>query len=140
MHGGKIVDAVIKSIHDEYADGPRYQVDFGNSQTALIRVADCEGLAMPNGRDNPTELWYRASAKNMVFFVLIWLGAASPVFMFIKMIHGSVALYLFLVPWALLGLTMLVRPNWLLRITRAWQKESERMGGQLEKRPPTGLP
>jgi hypothetical protein len=29
MHGGKIVDAVIKAVHDEYSDGPRYQVDFG---------------------------------------------------------------------------------------------------------------
>jgi hypothetical protein len=37
MHGGRIVDAVIKAVHDEYTDGPRYQVDFGNDQTALIR-------------------------------------------------------------------------------------------------------
>jgi|HubBroStandDraft_3_1064219.scaffolds.fasta_scaffold1503625_1 hypothetical protein len=37
MHGGRIVDAVIKAILDGYTDGMRYQVDFGNSQTALIR-------------------------------------------------------------------------------------------------------
>jgi hypothetical protein len=37
LSGGKIVDATIKSVLDGYADGPRYQVDFGHNQTALIR-------------------------------------------------------------------------------------------------------
>jgi hypothetical protein len=95
---------------------------------------------MTDKRSDPKELWYRASAKNVLIFVLIWLGAAFPVFMFIRLIHGGAAFYLFLVPWALLGLMMLVCPNWLLRLTRAWEKELERVGGQLEKRPPTGLP
>jgi hypothetical protein len=36
MHGGQIVDAVIKAIIDK-TDGLHYQIDFGNSQTALIR-------------------------------------------------------------------------------------------------------
>jgi hypothetical protein len=36
MHGGKIVDAVIKAIIDK-TDGLHYQIDFGNVQTALIR-------------------------------------------------------------------------------------------------------
>jgi hypothetical protein len=36
MHSGKIVDAVIKAVHD-YTDLARYQVDFGNQQTAFIR-------------------------------------------------------------------------------------------------------
>jgi hypothetical protein len=36
MHGGKIVDAVIKAVHD-YSDGARYQVDFDKDKTALIR-------------------------------------------------------------------------------------------------------
>jgi hypothetical protein len=35
MHGGKIVDAVIKAIIDK-TDGMQYQIDFGNEQTALI--------------------------------------------------------------------------------------------------------
>jgi hypothetical protein len=34
MHGGKIVDAVIKAIIDK-TDGLHYQVDFGKEQTAL---------------------------------------------------------------------------------------------------------
>jgi hypothetical protein len=36
MHGGKIVDAVIKAIIDK-TDALHYQIDFGNEQTALIR-------------------------------------------------------------------------------------------------------
>jgi hypothetical protein len=35
MHGGKIVDAVIKAILDT-TDGLKYQVDFGKDQTATI--------------------------------------------------------------------------------------------------------
>jgi hypothetical protein len=35
MHGGKIVEAVIKAIIDK-TDGLHYQIDFGNQQTALI--------------------------------------------------------------------------------------------------------
>jgi hypothetical protein len=35
MHGGKIVDAVIKAIIDK-TGGPHYQIDFGYEQTALI--------------------------------------------------------------------------------------------------------
>ena len=38
MHGGKIVDAVIKAII-ERTDGLHYQVDFGNEQTALLRAS-----------------------------------------------------------------------------------------------------
>jgi hypothetical protein len=46
MRSGKIVDAVIKAVHDEFTDGARYQVDFGNNQTALIsRISDCEGMS-----------------------------------------------------------------------------------------------
>jgi hypothetical protein len=36
MHSGKIVDAVIKAVHDGPTNGAKYQVDFGNDQTALI--------------------------------------------------------------------------------------------------------
>jgi hypothetical protein len=35
MHGGKIVAAVIKAILDT-TDGLKYQVDFGNDQTATM--------------------------------------------------------------------------------------------------------
>jgi hypothetical protein len=39
MHSGKIVDAEIKAVHDEYTDGPRYQVDFDKDKTALVRAS-----------------------------------------------------------------------------------------------------
>jgi hypothetical protein len=35
MHGGKIVNAVIKAIIDK-TDGLHYQIGFGNEQTVLI--------------------------------------------------------------------------------------------------------
>jgi hypothetical protein len=37
LSGGKIVDTTIKAVLDGYTDGPRFQVDFGNNHTALIR-------------------------------------------------------------------------------------------------------
>jgi hypothetical protein len=37
LSGGKIVEAVIRAVHDEYTDGPRYQIDFGHEQTAIIQ-------------------------------------------------------------------------------------------------------
>jgi hypothetical protein len=35
MHGGRIVDAVIKAVLDT-TDGLKYQVDFGKDQTATV--------------------------------------------------------------------------------------------------------
>jgi hypothetical protein len=35
MHGGQIIDAVIKAIVDK-TDGPHYQIEVGKQQTALI--------------------------------------------------------------------------------------------------------
>ncbi len=96
---------------------------------------------MTDNRRDPNELWYRASPKNVVIFALMWLGEAFLILMFAKwVIHGSAVLYLLLVPWALFGLIMVVRPNWIMRVMRAWEKNLERVGEQLEKRPPPGFP
>jgi hypothetical protein len=38
MHGGRIVEAVVKAIIEK-TDGLHYQVDFGNGQTALVRAS-----------------------------------------------------------------------------------------------------
>ena len=35
MHGGKVVDAVIKAVIDR-RDALHYQIDFGKEQTALV--------------------------------------------------------------------------------------------------------
>lgn len=97
-------------------------------------------MVTQNRRDL-TELWYRATAKNVMIFALKWLGAAFLTLLFVKwVIHGSAALYLLLIPWTLLGSAMVARPDWIMRATRAWEKDLERVGEQLEKRPPPGFP
>jgi len=96
---------------------------------------------MSNKQSDSTELWYRASAKNVVIFTLMWLGEAFLLLKFVKWVmHGSTTIYLLMVPWAIFGLLMVARPNWILRASRAWQKSLERVGENLEKRPPPGFP
>lgn len=95
---------------------------------------------MTEGRRDAKELWYRASATNMVAFATMWFGPLLLILFVLKsMIRTSVALYLLVVPWALLGLIMLVRPNWISRMAHATEKVLERVGESLEKRPP-GFP
>ncbi len=104
-------------------------------------MSGCNITTMTDNRPGTNELWYRASAKNTAIFALLWSGEAFLILMFIKrVIHGSAALYLLMVPWTLLGLTMVVLPNWIVRVTRAWEKSLERVGENLEKRPPPGFP
>jgi hypothetical protein len=89
----------------------------------------------------PSGLWYKASAKNVAMFALIWLGEGFLILMFVKwVIHGSAAVYLLLVPWMLFGLIMVVRPNWILDVTRAGEKALEDAGALFEKRPPPSFP
>lgn len=96
---------------------------------------------MPGSRQDPPELWYRASAKNAVIFAVMWLGEAFLVLMFVKwVIHGTAAVYLLLAPWSLFGLIMVVRPNWILRMTQAFNRVLEQMAESIEKRPPPGFP
>ena len=96
---------------------------------------------MPDDRPESTELWYRASAKNVAIFTLMWLGEAFLILMFVKwVIHGSAALYLFMIPWTLFGLILLLRTSWIVRMERALWKQLERVGEQWEKRPPPGFP
>jgi hypothetical protein len=60
---------------------------------------------MTDNRREPPGPWYRASAKNLMIFALMWLGEAFLILMFVKwVIHGGAAPYLFMVPWTLLGL------------------------------------
>jgi hypothetical protein len=77
----------------------------------------------------------------VVIFALMWLGELFLILKFFKwVIHGSALVYLLLVPWALFGLIMVVRPNWILRATRAFDKALEDAGALFEKRPPPGFP
>ena len=89
----------------------------------------------------PTELWYRANPKNVVFFAATWFGEGLLSLMFVKwVIHGSAAVYWLLVPWALFGLLMVLRPNWILKVTSVSNKMLEQAGESFEKKPPPGFP
>jgi hypothetical protein len=37
LSGGRIVDATIKAVLDQFTDGVRYQIDFEKDKTATIR-------------------------------------------------------------------------------------------------------
>ena len=96
---------------------------------------------MPDDRPDSTELWYRASARNVTIFALIWLGEALLILMLVKWaIHGSAAVYLLIIPWALIGLILVLRPGWIVRMDQAFWKVLERIGEPWEKRPPPGFP
>jgi len=49
MHGGKVVDAVIKAVIDR-TDGLHYQIDFGNERTALDALRQLLDVHFPTGR------------------------------------------------------------------------------------------
>lgn len=90
---------------------------------------------------NGTELWYRAVAQNPAVFAIAWLGPLFLIVLFLKRIHAStVMIFSVVVPSVLLGLMILVRPEWAERMRRVSERESERTGEGLERRPPTGLP
>jgi hypothetical protein len=96
---------------------------------------------MPNREPGEFKFWYRASARNVMIFAFIWLSSLVPIVLFLKLIHASwVIICCLIAPWELVGLAMVVRPNWVDRYTRRWERELERTGEGLEKRPPTGFP
>lgn len=92
---------------------------------------------MTNNEGSPPELWYRASPKNVSLFALIWLGEIFLILMLLKwMFHTSAKIYLFLIPWALLGSIMVLRPDWITRLTQALEMKSDRA----DKWNPPGFP
>jgi hypothetical protein len=96
---------------------------------------------MIDDRRDATEVWYRASAKNVMVFALIWLGEPLFVLMFIKWVfHLSATWYLVMVPWAFLGLMLVVRPRWFMRIARAVKERFKRDMERFGKWTPPGFP
>ncbi len=92
-------------------------------------------------QDSTGLLWCRASPKNAVIFALIWLGEACLILMFVKWaFHRSALLYLLLIPWALIGLVILVRPQWVMRLHRVIAKKEKRDMERLGKWTPPGFP
>ena len=91
--------------------------------------------------DVKNEVWCRASHKKMAFLALIWLGQAFPVLFFIKWAtHGNGFMYFMLVPWALLGSLLIVRPTLFSRITGEMKEKENRGREGLDKWTPPGFP
>jgi hypothetical protein len=86
-------------------------------------------------------LWHRTSDLNVMFIAIAFLAPLVPIAVFLRRIHVSaVIICVLILPWVLFGLTMVVRPNWVERARRVAERELERVGEGLERRPPTGLP
>ena len=96
---------------------------------------------MIENKHRGTELRFRAGAPNAVVFAIAWLGPLFLIVLFLRRIHVSTVMVLFIImPSVLLGLIILVRPEWAERMRRVTARELERTGEGLERRPPTGLP
>ena len=96
---------------------------------------------MTDLRRDATAFWYRTSAKNVMVFALIFLGEPLLILMFIKWaFHMSAAWYFVMIPWAIFGLTMVIRPSWFVRVERAMKERFKRDMGRLGKWTPPGFP
>jgi len=96
---------------------------------------------MINDKRGGTELWHRTSARNVVLFAIAFLVPLVTIVFFLRRMHVSTVIICFLtMPPVLFGLTMVLRPNWVERMRRVWERELERVAEGLERRPPTGLP
>jgi hypothetical protein len=63
--------------------------------------------------------WYRSSHKNMALFALIWLGEFFLILLLLKwMFHAGPKIFLFIIPWAVMGWVNAFRPNWIARLTQ----------------------
>jgi hypothetical protein len=104
--------------------------------------AGCKITTMTDNPNDSTPLWYRASATNVVIFSLLWLGEFFLILLFLKnwVFHTGAAIYLLMIPWALIGLIMVVRPNWIPRILRVVEEKVERDMNRLDKWTPPGFP
>jgi hypothetical protein len=81
------------------------------------------------------------NAKNAVIIASIGLGEALLILMFVtRVLHGSVYLYLLMIPWAFFLAIMIARPNWLIRMMRASEEKSKRDMERLDKWTPPGFP
>ena len=96
---------------------------------------------MADQKNAGTAPWHRASVRIRVMLAIACLWPTFPIALFLRRIHVSVVIICFLrALLVLLALGMVVRPDWVERMIRAWQRESERVGEGFEKRPPTGFP
>jgi hypothetical protein len=96
---------------------------------------------MNDRESDGTALWHRTSARNVVLFAVAFLAPLVPIVLFLRRLHVSTVIICFLItPLVFSGLVMVVRPTWVERMRRVVERELERVGEGLERRPPTGLP
>jgi protein-S-isoprenylcysteine O-methyltransferase Ste14 len=94
----------------------------------LLRVS-VDHLAMSDQRKGGNYLWYPASTKNAVIFILILLLSPLPALAIIKwMFHLSAVVFVGLIPLLLLGSIMLLRPNWITRMEEKQKRDLARFG------------
>jgi hypothetical protein len=106
-------------------------------RSIYLRAPECNITTMTDEGGAPTEPWYRARPKNLAIFALIWSGEALLILKFVKwVIHGSAALYLLIIPWMLFGSIIVLRPNWIMSMTRTFEGEL----GRSDKWIPPGFP
>ena len=87
------------------------------------------------------KLWYRASARNLVIFALMWLWPTVPLVLFFEPVtHHNISAIFSVVLWVLLGATMVLRPKWISSWMRWSTKTTEQMGESVEKRITPGFP
>jgi hypothetical protein len=88
-----------------------------------------------------TALWHRTSARNVVLIAIAYLAPLVLIVLFLRRLHVSTVIICFLItPSVLYGLVMVIRPTWGECMRRVVDRELERVGEGLERRPPTGLP
>ncbi|HEY4979977.1 MAG TPA: hypothetical protein VII25_12485 [Candidatus Acidoferrum sp.] len=92
-------------------------VGFSTNLSGTTNQANWSGCKMASTIDmlqDQPKVAHKLSPKRAIVFALIWLGEVFLILLFVKrVVHGSSTIYLLLVPWALLGLIMMVRPNWI---------------------------
>jgi hypothetical protein len=97
--------------------------------------------AMTDDRRDATAFWYRTSSKNVMVFALIFLGEPLLILMFIKWaFHMSATWYLVMIPWAIFGLMMVIRPYWFVRIERAMKERFKQDMARFGQWMPPGFP
>lgn len=71
----------------------------------------------------------------------MWVGEALLILrLFQWLFHESWTLYLLMIPWTILGVIMVIRPNWVIRATKAFDERMERDMQRFDKWNPPGFP
>jgi len=109
--------------------------------TAHASAVIAEFDEMIDKRSGETEPWNRTRVLKAVAVVIGLSLGLVPTALFLRKIHVSTVIICCLImPTVLLALISIVRPNWIERMQRVVDRELERVGEGLERRPPTGLP